>query len=94
MTHKELCCRGISMLEFVLVENSLLVPCTNYLNSELLGAQLLKTEKLLKAFEIRKNNSPNTNQSEGGMWSAFTKEGISVNATKRACMEHQCLSVM
>lgn len=43
------------MLEFMLMENSLLVPCTNYLNSEVLEAELLKNENLLKAFEIRKS---------------------------------------
>lgn len=70
------------MPEFILVENILLVPCTNYLNSEILEAELLRTENLLKAFEKKKINSPNTNQSKGCKWWAFTKEGISVDATK------------
>lgn len=43
------------MPEFILVENILLVPCTNYLNSEILEAELLRTENLLKAFEKKKN---------------------------------------
>lgn len=31
------------------------MPCTNYLNSEILEAELLKNENLLKTFEIRKS---------------------------------------
>lgn len=68
------------MLEFMLVENSLLAPCTNYLSSEILDTELLKTEKLLKAFEIKKTKLILQIQIKAKV--AFTKEGVSVDETK------------
>lgn len=84
------------MLEFMLVESSLLVSLhklPEFWNSV---SRAFENWKSIEIFWNKKKqiNSLNTNHSEGCMWSAFTKEGVSAGATKWVCMEHQCLPVM